>query len=92
MSGKSLNDAAKRVHNLEEMVTHWLDISRIENGTLTQQKVSLSLDSIISRSVEEMAPLCRKKGIALEINSPQKLTTHNRRHGKSGARIYQYHR
>ena len=63
----------KRVHNLEEMVEHWLDISRIENGTLTQQKVSLSLDSIISRSVEEMAPLCRKKGIALETNSPQSL-------------------
>jgi signal transduction histidine kinase len=64
---------AKRVHNLEEMVEHWLDISRIENGTLTQQKVSLSLDSIISRSVEEMAPLCRKKGIALETNSPRTL-------------------
>jgi signal transduction histidine kinase len=63
----------KRVHNLEEMVEHWLDISRIENGTLTQQKVSLSLDSIISRSVEEMAPLCRKKGIALETNSPRSL-------------------
>jgi two-component system sensor histidine kinase/response regulator len=64
---------AKRVHNLEEMVAHWLDISRIENGTLTQQKVSLNLDSIISRSVEEMAPLCRKKGIALETNSPRSL-------------------
>ncbi|MBP1710929.1 MAG: response regulator [Deltaproteobacteria bacterium] len=63
----------KRVHNLEEMVEHWLDISRIENGTLTQQKVSLSLDSIIARSVEEMAPLCRKKGIALETNIPRSL-------------------
>jgi signal transduction histidine kinase len=64
---------AKRVHNLEDMIAHWLDISRIENGSLTQQKVSLNLDSIISRSVEEMAPLCRKKGIALEINSPRSL-------------------
>jgi signal transduction histidine kinase len=63
----------KRIQNLEEMVTHWLDISRIENGTLAQQKVSLSLDSIISRSVEEMAPLCSKRGIALEINIPKNL-------------------
>ncbi len=63
----------KRVQNLEEMVEHWLDISRIENGTLAQQKVSLSLAPIISRSVEEMTPLCRKKGISLETNIPQKL-------------------
>ncbi len=63
----------KRVQNLEEMVEHWLDISRIENGTLAQQKVSLSLAFIISRSVEEMSPLCKKKGISLETNIPPKL-------------------
>lgn len=63
----------KRIQNLEEMVEHWLDISRIENGTLSQQKVSLSLAAIISRSVEEMTPLCRKRGISLETNIPQKL-------------------
>jgi signal transduction histidine kinase len=55
------------------MVEHWLDISRIENGTLAQQKVSLSLASIISRSVEEMTPICRKRGISLETNIPKKL-------------------
>jgi len=63
----------KRVQNLEDMVLHWLDISRIENGTLTHQKVSLSLESIIARSVEEMAPLCRKRGIILETNILQTL-------------------
>ena len=63
----------KRIQNLEEMVEHWLDISRIENGTLAQQKVSLSLADIISRSVEEMTPVCRKRGISLETNIPQKL-------------------
>jgi two-component system sensor histidine kinase/response regulator len=63
----------KRVQSLEEMVEHWLDISRIENGTLAQQKVSLRLPSIIARSVEEMTPLCRKKGISLATNIPKKL-------------------
>ena len=63
----------KRIQNLEELVEHWLDISRIEDGTFAQQKVSLSLDSIISRSVEEMIPVCRKRGISLETNIPQKL-------------------
>lgn len=63
----------KRIQNLEELVEHWLDISRIENGTLAQQKVCLNLDSIISQSVEEMNPVCRKRGISLETNIPQKL-------------------
>lgn len=63
----------KRIQSLEEMVEHWLDISRIENGTLAQQKVCLSLDSIISRSVEEMTPVCRKRGISLETNISEKL-------------------
>ena len=63
----------KRIQSLEEMIEHWLDISRIENGTLAQQKVSLSLASIISRSVEEMTPICRKRGISLETNIPKKL-------------------
>jgi len=63
----------KRIQNLEELVEHWLDISRIEDGTFAQQKVSLSVDSIISRSVEEMIPVCRKRGIFLETNIPQKL-------------------
>ena len=63
----------KRSQNLEEMVEHWLDISRIEDGTFAQQKVCLSLDSIISLSVEEMTPVCRKRGISLETNISQKL-------------------
>jgi len=63
----------KRIQNLEELVEHWLDISRIEDGTFAQQKVSLSVDSIISRSVEEMIPVCRKRGIFLETNIPQRL-------------------
>ena len=63
----------KRIQSLEEMVEHWLDISRIENGTLAQQKVSLRLSSIIARSVEEITPICRKRGISLARNIPQKL-------------------
>ncbi|MGD0168360.1 MAG: hybrid sensor histidine kinase/response regulator [Smithella sp.] len=63
----------KRIQSLEEMVEHWLDISRIDNGTLAQQKVSLRLSSIIARSVEEITPICRKRGISLATNIPKKL-------------------
>ena len=63
----------KRIQNLEEMVEHWLDISRIENGTLAQQKVNLNIEAIISKSVDEMTPVCRKRGISLETNIPSNL-------------------
>jgi signal transduction histidine kinase len=63
----------KRIQSLEEMVEHWLDISRIDNGTLAQQKVSLRLSSIIARGVEEITPICRKRGISLATNIPKKL-------------------
>jgi len=63
----------KRIQGLEEMIEHWLDLSRIEDGTLAQKKVPLNLSSIIARSTEEMAPVCRKNGISLETNIPKNL-------------------
>jgi signal transduction histidine kinase len=62
-----------RVQNLEGLIEHWLDLSRIENGTLAQKKEPLRLQQIISRSVEEMAPICNERGIALEVNVPEDL-------------------
>ncbi|MEI8173723.1 MAG: hybrid sensor histidine kinase/response regulator [Deltaproteobacteria bacterium] len=64
---------SKRIQGLEEMIEHWLDLSRIEDGTLAQKKDPLNLSSIIARSTEEMAPVCRKKGISLETNIPENL-------------------
>jgi two-component system sensor histidine kinase/response regulator len=64
---------SKRIQGLEEMIEHWLDLSRIEDGTLAQKKDPLNLASIIARSTEEMAPVCRKKGISLETNIPENL-------------------
>ncbi len=63
----------KRIQGLEEMIEHWLDLSRIEDGTLAQKKDPLSLSSIIARSAEEMTPVCRKKGISLETNIAENL-------------------
>ncbi|MBN1381990.1 MAG: hybrid sensor histidine kinase/response regulator [Deltaproteobacteria bacterium] len=62
-----------RVQRLQEMVEHWLDISRVEGGNIAQNKVPLSLSSIIARSAEEMTPVCQTKGISLEIHAPDDL-------------------
>ncbi len=63
----------KRIQGLEDLVEHWLDISRIEQGTFAQKKEALDLAGLISRSVEEMAPLCTKRGIALETSIPDTI-------------------
>jgi signal transduction histidine kinase len=64
---------SKRIQGLEEMIEHWLDLSRIEDGTLAQKKEPLSPSAIIVRSAEEMIPVCLKKGILLETNFAEDL-------------------
>ncbi len=64
---------SKRLQNLEEMVEHWLDINKIEQGTFADKKEFLNLSDLISKSAEEMVPLCRKKGIDLCLSIPEGL-------------------
>ena len=62
-----------RVQGLEELIEHWLDISRIEAGTFVQKKETISLSHLLARIEEEMTPVCKAKGIGLEINVPDRL-------------------
>jgi signal transduction histidine kinase len=62
-----------RIQGLEEMIEHWLDLSRIEDGTFAQNKDILSLSRIIARSVADMVPVCRGKEILLETLVPDNL-------------------
>jgi signal transduction histidine kinase len=59
-----------RIQGLEDLIEHWLDLSRIENGTFVQKKEPLRLSHITARIVEEMTPVCKGKGINLEIHIP----------------------
>ena len=60
-----------RIQGLEELIEHWLDLSRIENGTLAQKKETLKLSHITARVAEEMAPVCMAKGISLITEVPE---------------------
>ena len=55
-----------RIQSLEGLIEHWLDLSRIEDGTLAQKKEIIKLSRIIAKGAEEMAPICKEKGISLE--------------------------
>ncbi|MEA3471046.1 MAG: hybrid sensor histidine kinase/response regulator [Thermodesulfobacteriota bacterium] len=76
LSGEAVNimeRCDKRIRNLEDLVEHWLDISRIENGTLTQKKEPVSLAAIVARSMDEMTPLCQRRGLKMEEEIPGDL-------------------
>jgi two-component system sensor histidine kinase/response regulator len=62
-----------RIQGLEELIEHWLDLSRIENGTLAQKKETLKLSHITARVAEEMAPVCMAKGISLITEVPENV-------------------
>ena len=55
----------KRIQSLQDLVEHWLDLSRIENGTFSKAKESLGLANILEKSIEELSPLCQRREIGL---------------------------
>ncbi|HDP25292.1 MAG TPA: hybrid sensor histidine kinase/response regulator [Deltaproteobacteria bacterium] len=55
----------KRLENLQDLVEHWLDVSRIENGTFFKTREPLQLNSIIEKSIEELSPLCQRRELTL---------------------------
>lgn len=62
-----------RIQNLETLVEHWLDISRIGEGSFVWKKEPLNLLRLIGQSAEEMAPICSGKGIDLRMDLPDHL-------------------
>ncbi len=55
----------KRLQALHDLVDHWLDLSRIEDGSFSRAQTPVSLVAIAEKSVEELAPLCQRRGIDL---------------------------
>jgi signal transduction histidine kinase len=64
-----------RLKKLEDLVSHWLDITRIEDGTFSTHKEPVDLKGVIAGAVDDLMPLCEKRGIAVETSVPQDLPT-----------------
>jgi two-component system, sensor histidine kinase and response regulator len=62
----------KRLQGLHDLVEHWLDLARIEDGTFSEAKTPIVLTEILDRGIEELTPLCQRREITLEasINEP----------------------
>lgn len=59
----------KRLQSLHDLVDHWLDLSRIEDGTFSEARVPLVITGIVDQSVEELRPLCQRRELSLEASS-----------------------
>lgn len=68
-----LRRCSTRVTELLELISDLLDISKIEAGQVLTEMEEVSLDSIVSRSVDTGRILADKKGIALEVDAPKRL-------------------
>lgn len=58
----------KRLQSLHDLVDHWLDLSRIEDGSFSEARVPLVITAIVDQGVEELAPLCQRREIHLEAS------------------------
>lgn len=63
----------RRIQNLEDLVEHWLDLSRIENGSFVHDRELVAIEDIIGRSVDEMSHLCRIRSLNLETDIAEKI-------------------
>jgi signal transduction histidine kinase len=63
---------SERIQGLESLVEHWLDISKIGEGSFVWKKEPLDLGWLVGRGMEEMLPLCREKGITLSTELPDR--------------------
>ena len=62
-----------RIQDLETLIEHWLDVSRIAEGNFVLNKRPLNLLQLIKRSMEEMTPICKERGIVLKTDLPDQL-------------------
>jgi two-component system, sensor histidine kinase and response regulator len=72
---KIIDRCSIRLKNLEDLISHWLDISRVENGNFSKNIVAIELHAIITSAIEDLMPLCDKRGLSVETLMPQILPT-----------------
>ena len=70
-AGNAVEIAQRSILRLVSLVNDILDIERLEHGRLSLQLASHSLATLLARSVEEVSPIAREAGIALDAGHPQ---------------------
>jgi signal transduction histidine kinase len=67
-----LQRGSRRIDGLLLLITDLLDIPRIELGQLKQEMADLSLNEVITRSLEGLDIVAAKKGLKLLVELPEK--------------------
>jgi signal transduction histidine kinase len=70
---KIIDRCSLRLKNLEDLISHWLDISRVEDGNFSQNIELIELQAVITSAIDDLMPLCDKRGLAVETSLPQGL-------------------
>jgi len=67
---RTLRLIAAQTNRLNTMIHSLLDVSRIESGQLTAERVPLDLCALLSRIVGEIQPTLSNRTISLELQTP----------------------
>ncbi|HOJ14818.1 MAG TPA: hybrid sensor histidine kinase/response regulator, partial [Deltaproteobacteria bacterium] len=79
IAGSELSDASrdiierceKRLQALHDLIEHWLDLSRIQDGSFSKAQAPLVVTDVVEKSIEELSPLCQRREISLEYTPRQ---------------------
>jgi len=70
-----IEDASKRINELLKLINDWLNMSRIEAGTLVEKFESVDLAPVLSEAMELLEPLAKDRKVLLQRNFCQGLPT-----------------
>lgn len=65
--------SAHRITELLNLISDLLDIPRIETGQIVQEMKEISLNQVITNTLEEQRPLAEEKGLKLQEEIPGEL-------------------
>lgn len=65
---KLLRRAKELLSSLLTLIKDWLDLSRIENGTLVKTFKSLSLVPVLEETIESLLPLAEEKNVTVTLH------------------------
>ncbi len=68
-----LERSSRRISELLNLISDLLDIPRIENGQIVHEMKEVSLDQVVSHSIDNQRVLSKEKGVELKAVIPEEL-------------------
>ena len=65
-----LTRCSSRIKNLEDLVSHWLDLERVANKSFMKSKTPVNLPAVISNAISDLSSISEKRGLIVRLEDP----------------------